>query len=182
MNNKEQFLEILKTVNREGIDKLIDWLDNKSTFFTDPASASYHSSYSGGLCQHSLNVYKRLKELVGDSDSIKIIGLLHDICKTGSYQQYSKNVKDARGTWNSVLAYKYKKTSLPYGHGEKSVYMLQNFIKLTKEEALCIRWHMEAYEPKEMYNELKDAITECPLIIYTHTADMLATYVDEKEE
>ena len=181
MNNKEQFLEILKTVKREGIDRLADYLE-KSTFFEDPASAMYHSNYVGGLCQHSLNVYKNLKELVGDSDSTKIVGLLHDICKIGCYEQYKKNVKNDKGVWEEQLAYKYKRTKLPYGHGEKSVFMIQNFIKLTKEEALCIRWHMGAYEPKEMYNELKDAITECPLIIYTHTADMLATYVDEKEE
>lgn len=181
MNNKEQFLEVLRTVNREGIDKLIEWLDKKSTFFVDPASAIHHSNFVGGLCEHSFNVYKRLKEITGqDTDTIKIVGLLHDICKTGSYETYSKNVKDARGMWNAVTAYKHKKSNFPFGHGEKSVYMIQQFIKLTKEEALAIRWHMGAYEPKETYGDLAEAQKECPLVIYAHAADMLAAYVDEK--
>ncbi len=182
MTKKEQFLEILKTVNREGMDKLIAYLD-KSTFFSDPASSAYHCNYEGGLCQHSLNVYNRLKELTGkDDDTIKIVSLLHDICKIGAYELYYRNIKDVRGEWTSVPAYKTKKSTLPYGHGEKSVYMLQGFIKLTREEAMAIRWHMGAYEPKEVYGDLAEAQLQYPLVIYTHFADMLATYVDEKVE
>ena len=180
MNNKEQFITILKTVNREGIDKLIEYLE-KSTFFTDPASSNYHCNYEGGLCQHSLNVYNRLKELVGDSDTVKIVGLLHDICKIGTYEIYGRNQKNEKGEWETIKSYRYKKTNIPYGHGEKSVYMAQGFIKLTREEAMCIRWHMGAYEPKELYSELGEAQSQFPLVIYTHTADMLATYIDEKE-
>lgn len=182
MNNKELFLETLKQVKRDGIDKLINWLEN-STFFVDPASSNYHCNYEGGLCQHSLNVYNRLKELTGkDDDTIKIVGLLHDICKVGTYETYSKNVKDVRGQWTSVLAYRYKKSNLPYGHGEKSVFMISQFIKLSKEEALAIRWHMGAYEPKELYNELGEAQSLYPLVILVNTADLLATKIDEKEE
>lgn len=182
-NNRETFLEILKTVNRDGIDKLIAYLE-KSTFFTDPASANFHSNYEGGLCQHSLNVYYRLRELTGkDDDTIKIVGLLHDICKIGTYEVYQKNVKDTvSGVWTSCPAYRYKKSKLPYGHGEKSVFMLQNFIKLTMEESLAIRWHMGAYEPKELYSELGDAQSSYPLVILVNTADLLATKIDEKEE
>lgn len=178
--NKQKYIEILRSVKREGMDKLIDFLTN-STFFDDPASAVYHSNFAGGLCQHSLNVYAQLKQLVGDNDTVKVVALLHDICKIGNYETYSKNVKDEKtGNWNSVLSYRCKPTKLPFGHGEKSAFMAQQFIKLNKEEALAIRWHMGAYEPKEMYGELKDAITVCPFIIYVHAADMLATYVDEK--
>lgn len=178
---KEEYLELLKSINREGMDKLISWIE-KTTFFTDPASSNHHSACEGGLLKHSLNVYKRLKELVGDSDSVKIIGLLHDVCKIGSYEVRYRNVKDEKGNWNQVAYYKHKKEAFAFGHGEKSVYMISTFIKLKKEESLAIRWHMGAFEPKEMYGYLSEAIQECPLIIYTHTADMLATYVDEKEE
>lgn len=178
---KEEFLELLRSVKREGIDKLINWLE-KNTFFTDPASGNYHASYEGGLCRHSLNVYYRLKELVGDSDTTKIVGLLHDVCKIGSYEIDYRNVKDEDGNWVKKAYYKHKKEKFAFGHGEKSAYIISQFIKLNKEEALAIRWHMEAYEPKEEYMYLAEAISDCPLIIYMHAADMLATYVDEKEE
>ena len=82
---KEEFLALLKSINRDGMERLINWIE-KSSFFTDPASSNHHGAFEGGLVQHSLNVYKRLKELVGDSDSTKIIGLLHDVCKIGSYE------------------------------------------------------------------------------------------------
>ena len=177
---KEEFLALLKSINRDGMERLINWIE-KSSFFTDPASSNHHGAFEGGLVQHSLNVYKRLKELVGDSDSTKIIGLLHDICKIGSYEVSYRNIKDEKGNWLQTPFYKHKKEAFAFGHGEKSVYMISTFIKLKKEEALAIRWHMGAYESKEMYGYLGEAISECPLSIYTHTADMLATYVDEKE-
>lgn len=178
---KEEYLELLRSIKRDGIDRLISWIETTS-FFTDPASANHHGAFNGGLVKHSLNVYKRLKELVGDSDSTKIIGLLHDVCKIGSYEVSTRNVKDENGVWNQVEYFKHKKENFAFGHGEKSVYMISTFIKLKKEEALAIRWHMGAYEPKEMYGYLGEAISVCPLIIYTHAADMLATYVDEKED
>lgn len=181
MDNKDLFLGLLSEIDREGISDLMAYLE-KSTFFADPASSNYHCNYEGGLCQHSLNVYNRLKELTGkNDDTIKIVGLLHDICKIGTYEVYQKNVKDDKGNWTSVKAYKYKKTNFPYGHGEKSVYMLSYFIKLTHEEALAIRWHMGAYEPKELYNELGEAQSMYPLVILANTADLLATKIDEKE-
>ena len=177
---REEYLALLRSINRDGMERLINWIE-KSSFFTDPASANHHGAFEGGLVKHSLNVYNRLKELVGDSDSVKIIGLLHDVCKIGSYEISYRNVKDEKGVWNQVAFYKHKKEAFAFGHGEKSVYMISTFIKLKKEEALAIRWHMGAYEPKEVYGYLGEAIEECPLIIYTHAADMLATYVDEKE-
>lgn len=181
MSNQEQFIETLKTVKRDGMDKLIDYL-LKSTFFIDPASANFHSNYAGGLCQHSLNVYNRLKNLTGeDTDTIKIVGLLHDVCKIGTYEQYYKNTKE-NDNWVKTVAYKHKKSTLPYGHGEKSVYMLSHFIKLTQEETLAIRWHMGAYEPKELYAELGEAQEMYPLVILVNTADLLATKIDEKVE
>ncbi len=180
--NKHKYIELLNSVKREGIDKLINYL-TKSTFFNDPASSNYHNNFEGGLCDHSLNVYNRLVELTGqNTDTIKIIGLLHDICKIGAYEVYTKNVKNVSSEWTSVQAYKYKKTKFPYGHGEKSVFMAQKFIELTAEEALAIRWHMGAYEPKELYRELNEAQKISPLVILANTADLIATNFDEKVE
>lgn len=180
MDRIEEFITILGSVEREGIDDLIEELSN-STFFVDPASANQHSNFEGGLCEHSINVYKRLKELTGrDDDTIKIVGLLHDVCKIGTYETYEKNFKDKDGKWNKTIAYKHAKTSFPFGHGEKSVYAISKWIKLTDEEALAIRWHMGAFEPKESYPYLRHAQELYPLVIYTHMADLMAATYDEK--
>lgn len=49
MTNKERFIELLRSTKREGIEKLIDFLE-KTDFFTAPASTRFHSSYEGGDC------------------------------------------------------------------------------------------------------------------------------------
>ena len=174
MDSKEKFLEILKTVNRPGIDKLIEYLQN-SSFFIDPASARFHGNYEGGLCEHSLTVYEEYIKLTNqDDDKAKITCLLHDICKIGTYKLGFRNVKED-GVWKQVPQYENQDSDLPFGHGEKSVLMLMHFIKLTKEEMLMIRWHMGAYESKECWNELGKAQEMYPSVMYIHFADMLAT-------
>ena len=61
MTDKEQFLDIYKTnITRDGADKLLDFLENKSDFFTAPASTRFHGACEGGLLRHSLNVYECL--------------------------------------------------------------------------------------------------------------------------
>ena len=180
MSNKEKFLEILKTVKRDGIDKLIDWLE-KSTFFTDPASAKYHGNYEGGLCDHSLAVFEEYVKLTGtDYEDEKAITtcLLHDVCKIGTYKLSFRNVKNEEtGIWEKVPQYENKESGFPFGHGEKSVLMIARFIELTKEEMLMIRWHMGAYESKECWRELGEAQEMYPSVLYIHFADMLATMV-----
>lgn len=171
---KTRFIELLKCIDRQGMEELIAFLE-KSTFFTDPASARYHGSFEGGLAAHSLAVYEELVLLEGNSDKVKIVALLHDICKTGTYEVQMRNVKNEAGKWEQVPYYQAVGSKFPYGHGEKSVYMIQNFIKITQEEALAIRWHMGSYEAKEQWGDLGAAQELYPLVMHTHFADVKAS-------
>lgn len=195
---KEEILRLLKEVNRPGMDKLIAFL-NKSDYFTAPASTRFHNNFEGGLARHSLNVYFRLTQLIaafasqGDildtlghesnlKDSIIIIALLHDICKTGFYTTEMRNRKDEQGNWVKVPVYTISDT-LPFGHGEKSVYMISSFIKLTREEAMAIRWHM-GYSDSDFKgggHSVSTAFDMFPLAVLAYMADMAATHFDESK-
>ena len=180
---KEEFLNLLGTVKREGIENLIEFLE-KSDFFTAPASTRFHGNFEGGLAEHSLKVYEILKHKVENNikgikteeESIIIIGLLHDICKTNFYKIDYRNAKNALGVWEKVPYYTIEDT-IPYGHGEKSVMMITEYIKLTPEEKYAIRWHMGYTEPKEVYNTIGAAYTKYPIALLTHEADLEATYL-----
>ena len=170
---KEEFLSLLRSTNREGIEDLISFI----------ASTRFHGSYKGGLLEHSMKVYEILKEKVKNSpidiavgdDNIKITALLHDICKVNFYKVDYRNAKNARGEWEKVPYYTIEDT-IPYGHGEKSVMMLSEYIKLTPEEKYSIRWHMGFSEPKEVYNTLGQAFKKYPLALLLNEADLEATY------
>ncbi|MBQ2916699.1 MAG: HD domain-containing protein [Clostridia bacterium] len=170
---KEEYINLLKGINREGMDKLIEFLEN-SDFFTAPASTRYHGAWEGGLLAHSMKVYEILKTKTEDSDAVKIVALLHDICKTNFYKTDFRNVKN-NGVWEQVPYYTVEDT-IPYGHGEKSVMMISEFIKLTPEEKYAIRWHMGFTEPKELYGTLGQAYKKYPLALLTFEADLEATY------
>ena len=193
MSAKEEFIEIFKQhITRPGADALLDYLENKSDFFTAPASARYHSAYEGGLCEHSVNVYHcladylarpRVQELYGleyTDESIAIVSLLHDLCKIGCYKPGTRNVKDANGKWQSVPTYTFD-DPLPYGHGEKSVYIANGFIRLSREEAMAIRWHMGFSGPEDN-RMVGQALSKYPLAFALSTADMEASYFLENEE
>ncbi len=173
---KEEFIKTLSSVKREGINELIVKLE-ETTFFDDPASAKFHGNWEGGLCEHSLLVYKKFVELTGrDDDTVKIACLLHDVCKAGTYDIVKRNVKNPdTGKWEEVEAYDNKSNGFPFGHGEKSVYWISQFIKLTDEEALMIRWHMGAYEGEKVWRDLGEAQKLYPSVLYIHFADMLAS-------
>ena len=179
---KEEFIKLLKETNREGIDNLINFLEN-SDFFKAPASTRFHGNKEEGLLEHSLKVYEILKEKVKNAsipintpdDSIKIIALLHDICKTNFYKIDYRNAKNELGVWEKVPYYTIEDT-IPYGHGEKSVMMVSEFIKLTNEEKYAIRWHMGYTEPKELYTTIGLAYSKYPVALLTHEADLEATY------
>ncbi len=170
---KEEYINLLKGINREGMDKLIEFLEN-SDFFLAPASTRYHGAWEGGLLAHSMKVYEILKTKTEDSDAVKIVALLHDICKTNFYKTDFRNVKN-NGVWEQVPYYTVEDT-IPYGHGEKSVMMISEFIKLTPEEKYAIRWHMGFTEPKELYGTLGQAYKKYPLALLTFEADLEATY------
>ena len=145
---KEKFIELLKSTNRPGIEDLISFLE-KTDFFTAPASTRFHGSFEGGLVEHSLKVYEILDykaknnvlKLEIPDDTIKIVSLLHDICKLNFYKVDYRNAKNALGEWEKVPYYTIDDT-IPYGHGEKSVMMISEYIKLTPEEKYSIRWHI----------------------------------------
>lgn len=179
---KEQFIELLKSTNREGIDNLINFLE-KTDFFEAPASTRFHGDYKGGLLEHSMKVYEIFKEKVKNAsieinapeDTIIITALLHDICKANFYKVDYRNAKNELGVWEKVPYYTVD-DQIPYGHGEKSVMMLTEYIKLTSEEKYCIRWHMGFSEPKELYGTLGEAYKKYPLALLLNEADLEATY------
>ncbi len=188
---KEEFIGIYNdNIHREGADKLLDYLINKSDFFTAPASTRFHNSFEGGLALHSLNVYHCLKDYLSrervrndyglkySEETVAIAALLHDICKTNVYVRDFRNVKNEQGQWEKVPTYRYE-DKLPYGHGEKSVYMISGFMKLTRDEAMAIRWHM-GFSGTEDNNTVSSAMEKYPLILAVSTADMEASVFMEK--
>ena len=179
---KEEFLDLLKSTNRENIEELIDFI-KKTDFFDAPASTRFHGSREHGLVEHSLKVYEILKHKVETNiekvdipeESIIIIGLLHDLCKANFYKVDYRNAKNALGVWEKVPYYTVDDT-IPYGHGEKSVMMITEYMKLTPEEKYSIRWHMGYTEPKENYNAIGATYKKYPIALLTHEADLEATY------
>lgn len=186
----KRFEELLLSTKRQGIDKLLEFI-RKSDFYTAPASTKYHSCHEGGLLEHSLNVYdclaKKSKNPIWKEvfekipqDSIIISSLLHDLCKTYFYAVDYRNKKNEDGVWEKVPFYTVN-DKIPYGHGEKSVMMIEEYIKLTGQERYAIRWHMGWSEPKENYNALGSAMAKYPLVLALHEADQEATYLLETE-
>ena len=193
MAAKEEFIQIYQdNIHREGSGELLDYLTSKSDFFTAPASARFHGSYPGGLCEHSVNVYhclteylarERVQELYGvevAGESVAVAALLHDLCKVGCYRQGTRNVKGPDGKWQAVPTFYYE-DKLPYGHGEKSVYIISGFMKLKREEAMAIRWHM-GFSGEEDKRLVGQAFQQYPLALALSVADMEVTYFLENEE
>lgn len=183
--NKNEFLEIIRTnVKREGTEELLSYLQ-KTDFFSCPASTKFHCDYEGGLCEHSLSVYKRLKRMVAaeekveaSEETIAICGLLHDVCKANYYKVQMRNTKQ-NGAWVEQPFYTID-DSLPFGHGEKSVYIINGFMRLTREEAMAINWHMGFTDARASSGySLSEAFRKFPLVTLVHAADFLSTYIDE---
>lgn len=199
--NVERFEHLLRSTKRAGIEDLIEFI-RKSDFYTAPASTRFHSCHEGGLLEHSLNIYDRLISKFNDelwkssvevgSDSLIIAALLHDLCKSYFYGTELKNKKeyhdkgsksDSNGRFDWVTAPSYVvDDKIPYGHGEKSVMMIEEYIKLKPIERYAIRWHMGFSEPKENWNTLGTAMRKYPLILALHMSDLESTYLLEKEE
>ena len=192
---KDRFIEIFNdNIKREGADELLSWLE-KSDFFRAPASTRYHLAEPEGLVKHSVHVYERLRDLYSyelarvtggpvilsdeDEEKIAICGLLHDICKVNFYAVEMRNRKNDKGQWEKYPFYVINDT-LPYGHGEKSVYIISGFMRLTREEAMAIRWHMGGWQEGDARNA-GNAFEKFPLSVLTHIAYLEATYLDEVE-
>ena len=191
MTNKERFIDIFRThIRREGAEELLNFLtSDHSDFFTAPASTRFHGAYEGGLLDHSLNVYDclcdilarpRVKEVYGihySDESAAIVALLHDLCKVNFYKTSFRNVKDETGKWVSAPYYTIEDT-LPYGHGEKSVYIISGFMRLTRDEAFAIRYHM-GFSGTEDTGNVGRALEMFPLAYATCCADMEAAFLME---
>lgn len=180
---KKAFKELFTaSVDRQGAADLIGWLEDQTDFFIAPASSKYHLAVEGGLCTHSLNVYRRLRPSLNhypfQRESIVICALLHDLCKANFYKTEMRNTKDEKGKWIKVPYYTID-DQFPYGHGEKSVYLIERHMKLSDEEALAIRHHMGGFGSQPGDYSTSNTFKINPLALELHIADMRATFIDE---
>ena len=181
--NKERFITLLKTTNRAGVDKIIEYLET-TDFFEAPASTQYHENYTGGLCEHSLKVYDTLEKLNKEFDigidykSRIIMSLLHDVCKAGCYHKEKKNVKIGQN-WTQIDYWKFDDEN-PIGHGHKSVIiLLKEGFSLTDLEINSIISHMNGYDKSDLFNS-SNIYNKDDKTIWLHVADFIATYKDRK--
>lgn len=182
---KQTFLDIYhKNITRRGADKLLEWMET-TDFFTAPASTRFHAACEGGLLQHSINVYnvllaKHYDPEKDDLETFTIVSLLHDLCKAGFYTVSTRNVKNDKGEWEKVPYYAVE-DQFPYGHGEKSVYLIERCMRLKTEEAVAIRWHMGGFDDSVRAGSfaLANAYEKYPLAVKLHLADLEATYLHE---
>jgi hypothetical protein len=191
-NYKKQFEEIYATnVKREGADAMLAYL-HSTDFFTAPASTKFHGNHAGGLVEHCVKVYQRFYKMLDleygaewlkkpeNLESITLIALLHDICKINCYKIEMRNQK-IDGEWVQKPIYVYD-DALPYGHGEKSVYIISAYMKLSREEAFAINWHMGGFDPRNLDGKftVASAFRAFPITVIFHAADMMSSYLDEK--
>ena len=188
MSCKEEFIEIFKAnIHREGADRLLEWLQT-TDFFTAPASTRYHCACPSGLVQHSVNVYEVMMEKHFDpetdsAESFALCALLHDVCKAQFYKISTRNVKNEKtGQWEKVPYYTIE-DAFPYGHGEKSVFLIERFVRLKPAEATAIRWHMGGFDDAARGGNFSISVAydKYPIAVKLHLADLEATYLREKE-
>lgn len=184
MGYKEEFISIFQeNVKRQGSQELLDWM-LKTDFFTAPASTKYHCACQEGLVMHSLSVYKvmmekHFEEGTDSAESFAICALLHDLCKAQFYKTSTRNVKnEVSGQWEKVPYYTID-DAFPYGHGEKSVFLIERFMRLKTAEAIAIRWHMGGFEDNSSF-AMSQAYEKYPIAVKLHLADLESTYLREK--
>lgn len=188
MDYKQKYMEYYREyIHREGADQLLAWLLT-TDFFTAPASTRYHCACPQGLVMHSINVFEVMKEKHFDPEndnmeSFALCALLHDICKAQFYKIGTRNVKNEQtGQWEKVPFYQIE-DAFPYGHGEKSVYLIERFVRLRPAEATAIRWHMGGFDDaaKGGNFSISQAYDKYPIAVKLHLADLEATYLREKD-
>lgn len=186
MDYKEEFIRIFEEqIHRDGAQALLNWMQT-TDFFTAPASTRFHGACEGGLVMHSVNVYRVLTQrffVEGENpESFAICGLLHDLCKANFYKSGFRNVKNEEtGAWERVPSYSIA-DAFPYGHGEKSVYLIERFVRLKPAEAMAIRWHMGGFDDSARGGSfaISEAYRVYPLAVKLHMADLEATYLVER--
>lgn len=197
--NRSEFVELLYSTGREGMDEVINQLEELG-FFQAPASSKFHLNHEGGLLEHSLNVCKvglmlreqmlLLKPDLEESlnkESVIIASLLHDICKADIYQKCIRKRKDRLGQWVDYETYELDYSDFPLEHGEKSVIVLLRMgLDLSDDEIMAIRWHMSAWDLPFQSPDLKanfdTAKRLCPLCTLIQAADGLASNLLESKD
>ena len=188
MDYKQKFIEYYQAnIHREGADRLLEWLQT-TDFFTAPASTRYHCACPSGLVQHSVNVYEVMMEKHFDpetdsAESFALCALLHDVCKAQFYKISTRNVKNEKtGQWEKVPYYTIE-DAFPYGHGEKSVFLIERFVRLKPAEATAIRWHMGGFDDAARGGNFSISVAydKYPIAVKLHLSDLEATYLREKE-
>lgn len=211
MDNKKniaRFEAEMAKIHRPGIEKLMEYI-RKSDFYKAPASTKYHLSCEGGLLQHSLNVLDALRGIMTKEndglnedgtprikyhytvagqfvatipeESLIIMALLHDICKTYFYTTSWRNAKNEQtGKWEKAAFYTVK-DRMPLGHGAKSAMVVKQYMELTTPEMYAIWWHMGFTDTQDALT-LKAAIRQYPIVWALHTADMMASSFMESED
>lgn len=183
----EQFEAIYQEhITRAGSQELLEWLQ-KTDFFTAPASTKFHCACPFGLVRHSLSVYEVMREKhfepgVDSEESFAICALLHDVCKAQFYKVSTRNVKNEQtGQWEKQPYYAVE-DSFPYGHGEKSVFLIERFLRLKTSEAVAIRWHMGGFDDAARAGNfaISLAYDKYPLAVKLHLADLESTFLREQ--
>lgn len=159
-------------------------------FFMAPASTKHHGAYEGGLFDHSFNVARVLLVLTENNglvwsrpESPYIIGMFHDICKQDLYRHpVDETIYDGNAPIPIVdeSKWEYAPNPLIRGHGDRSVMLLSQHLRLTMEEILCIRYHMGAFVDQKEWNDYTEAVHRCPNVLWTHQADMIAAHILER--
>lgn len=199
---KQEFITLLRSTGRPGIENLINWMETQTDFFVAPASQGYHGCFPGGLLSHSLNVYhaavkfremykelalpeRRIAEI--PDDSLIISTLLHDLCKANIYKEDFKWFKDENNKWHQYMSYKID-DAVPWGHGEKSCLLMQYHIFLNVAEIAAVRWHMHGCDafmtnPTNTYEykSLMSALETFPLTLIVAQSDMAASFMMEEK-
>lgn len=184
-DTKAEFKTEAAVIKRDGIKDLMAWLES-TDFFTAPASTRFHGAYEGGLARHSLNVYSKLESLVNwygyyeeySRETLAIVALFHDVCKIGCYKTEMRWRKDDRNQWEQYATYRFQEDFAFGGHGSKSMFLVQNFIKLTPDEAVAINCHMGQWDATT-YSNPTAAYEKCPLAWLLHVADEAADFIDK---
>lgn len=199
IENKNAFITLAtKYIKREGLDKLLAWLD-RSGFYVCPASTQYNLPVEGGLCQHALNVAdaliyrffdKHIEDLTEEDEakvfenditieSIILVALFSSINKVGCYVKDFKNVK-VNGKWEQQEYWKWDEKFIYAGRGSKSVFIIQQYMKLWIEEAQAIAFVLAGED--NIFSGVVDTTyrkiyENSRLALYLHLAEMESTYL-----
>lgn len=178
--------EARTAIHRPGLEDLLNWLSN-TDFYQAPCSGRYHGSYSGALCEHSLNVYEQFWNIAPrygyDAtnptllEESAIVCLFHDLCKVNFYEPYTRNVKNPNtGIWEQVEGYRAKGSTTLASHGACSCYRVIQFMRMTESEFAAILHHMGAWD-KSQYSNPGEVYANNKLAWLLHVADEAATYI-----